>query len=419
VVKATESADVVIVGAGHAGVQLAVSLSKSANAPSVLLIGDEPLLPYERPPLTKRLLHDDPDAGPVFLRSAEYWQKSSVVLRTGEAVVAVVPDEFVVITDGGVRIGYRTLVWAAGGRSATSGLPGEQLRGVHAIRSFADLTALRSDLAQARTVVVVGGGYLGLEAAAGFRQLGLAVTVVELAPRLLARVTGTALSEFFEGMHRSHGTTLRRGERVERILDLDGRAVGVRLRDGTDLPADVVVVGVGMRPNVGPLLEAGAGGDHAGIDVDAHCRTSLPDVYAIGDCARQLNPWSASGTPIRVESVHNASQHAATAVREIVGLPPVDQVAPWFWSTQYGHELKTVGLPAPDDEQVVRGDPSSGEFSVVYLRDGVMAAIDTINRPRDFARAQALVTARWRPAERGALVDVDEELPRLPVTGSV
>jgi 3-phenylpropionate/trans-cinnamate dioxygenase ferredoxin reductase subunit len=364
-VSPCSSAAVVIVGAGHAGVQLAVSLSKSTNPPSVLLIGDEPLLPYERPPLTKRLLHDDPDAGPVFMRSAEYWQKSSVALHTGEPVVAVVPDEKVVVTAGGARIGYRSLVWAAGGRATSSGLPGEQLRGVHSIRSFADMVALRSDLERARSVVVIGGGYLGLEAAASVRGLGIAVTVVELASRLLARVTGTAVSEFIEGLHRSHGTALRIGDGVDRILGLDGQAVGVRLHDGTELPADVVVVGVGMRPNVGPLIEAGAGGDHAGIDVDAQCRTSLRDVHAIGDCARQLNAWSVAAIPIRVESVHNASQHAAAVVRAICGLPPVDQVAPWFWSTQYGFELKTVGLPVPDDEQVLRGDPSSGSFSVV------------------------------------------------------
>jgi 3-phenylpropionate/trans-cinnamate dioxygenase ferredoxin reductase subunit len=200
---------------------------------------------------------------------------------------------------------------------------------------------------------------------------------------------------------------------VERILGRAARVAGVRLSDGTELPADVVIVGVGMRPNVAALLAAGARGDATGVEIDGECRTSLSAVYAMGDCARQVNSWSSSAAPLRVESVHNASQHAAAVARAIGGLPAAEQAPPRFWSTQYGYELKTVGLVAATDEEVLRGDPSQDQFSVVYLRNGRMAAIDTINRPRDFARAQALVAGWWQPPRLGALADPDIELPRL------
>lgn len=404
--------EVLIVGAGHAGVALAVALVKADHPGTVTLIGDEPCLPYERPPLTKRLLYGT-SAVAVPLRSAEYWERSPVVLRTGERVVAVDPERRTVRTAGGSTVGYGSLVWAAGGRAAACGLPGEELHGVHTLRDHGDLTALRADLTGARRAVVIGGGYIGLEAAAALRTLGVAVTVVEVAPRLLARVTGSVVSGFFTALHRGQGVDVRSGTGVAAILGRDGRATGVRLGDDTTLPADVVIVGVGMRPTVAALVAARARGDAGGIDVDAECRTSLPGVYAIGDCARQSNPWSEHGGAMRVESVHNAGQHASAVARAIAGLPPLDPAPPRFWSTQYGRELRTVGLPAPTDEQVARGDPALGDFSVAYLRDGRLAALDAVDRPRDFARAQALVAARWCPPDPEVLASPDRDLPRL------
>ena len=413
----TTAADVVVVGAGHAGVQLAVTLAKAADPPSVLVLGDEAVLPYERPPLTKRLLYGEPV--PVPLRSADYWERSPVVLRAGERVVAVDPGARTVRTEAGEVVGYGSLVWAAGGRAATCGLPGEELAGVHTVRDLADLTSLKASLVGAARAVIVGGGYIGLEAAAGLRQLGLAVTVLEVAPRLLARVTGSTVSGFFADLHRSQGVDVRLGSGVQQLLGRDGRVVSVQLADGSELPADVVVVGVGMRPTVGALVDAGAVGDAAGVLVDAACRTSLADVYAIGDCAKQANPWSATQAVMRVESVHNASQHAAAVARALAGLPVTDPMPPRFWSTQFGRELRTVGLPAPGDDEVLRGDPAGADFSVVYLREGRMAAIDTVDRPRDFARAQALIAGHWTPPDRDALAQADVDLPRLaPAVGS-
>lgn len=414
---AVDTTDVLIVGAGHAGVQLAAELAKLGTALSVRMLGAEPVLPYERPPLSKALLYGAFHGDPVPLRSAEYWRCSPAELRTGTTVVAVDPAGRCVRTAAGETFGYRSLVWAAGGRAARCGLPGEDLDGVHTLRDVADLAALRADLAMARTAAVIGGGYIGLEAAAGLRRLGIAVTVVEVAPRLLARVTGEAVSRFFAALHRAEGVDVRLGTRVDAVLSRDGRAVGVRLGDGTEVAADVVVVGVGMRPAVAPLVDAGARGNATGVDVDERCRTSLPGVSAIGDCARRANPWSAAGAVMRVESVHNAGLQAVTVARALTGRPAPAPAPPRFWSTQYGRELRSVGLPDPADEQVLRGDPADGSFSVLYLRGGRLAAIDTIGRPRDFARAQALVAAHWCPEDRARLADGAQDLPRLVPVG--
>jgi 3-phenylpropionate/trans-cinnamate dioxygenase ferredoxin reductase subunit len=403
---------VVIVGAGHAGAQLAITLAKAEHPARVTLLGDETVLPYERPALSKRLLYSPDEPHPVLLRTAEYWQRSAVDLRAGQRVVAVDAAARLVRTAAGATVAYDTLVWAAGGRAASPGLPGEELAGVHSIRDFADLVAVRQSLRCARNAVVVGGGYLGLEAAAGLRGLGVAVTIVETAPRLLARVAGDVVSTFFAALHRDHGVDVRLGVGVDGIVGADGRVTGVSLADGTVLAADVVVVGVGLRPCVAPLAEAGACVDRLGIVVDAECRTDLPDVFAIGDCVSQLNPWSAATSGIRVESVHNAAQHAAVVARTLAGLPALDPAPPRFWSTQYGVELRTVGLASPADETVLRGDPSTSEFAVASLREGRLIALDTVNRPRDFARAQALIATGWRPENPGGLADPALDLPR-------
>jgi 3-phenylpropionate/trans-cinnamate dioxygenase ferredoxin reductase subunit len=409
----TWRSETLVVGAGHAGVAVAVALTKVKGTGSVTLIGDEDQLPYERPALSKQLLYGQARPDPVLLRSPEYWERSPIELRLGERVVAIDPVHRRVRTDSGATSGYRRLVWAAGGRAARTGLAGEDLTGVHTLRSFADLTALKAALARARSVVVVGGGYLGLEAAAGLRTLGLAVTVIEAAPRLLARVTGPVVSDYFTTLHRAHGVDVRLGLGVDAVLGAEGRVNAVRLGDGTTLAADIVILGVGMAPVVGPLLEAGADGDRSGIEVDGQCRTSLADVFAVGDCARQSNPYSPSPqAATRIESVHNTGQHAAAVARSLADLAPADPVPPRVWSTQYDDELRSVGLPTADDEQLVRGDPASADFSVLYLRGGRLAAVDAVNRPRDFARAQALVAARWEPPSGAAVTDPGVDLPR-------
>jgi 3-phenylpropionate/trans-cinnamate dioxygenase ferredoxin reductase component len=249
-------------------------------------------------------------------------------------------------------------------------------------------------------VAIVGGGYIGLEAAAVLRKLGKPVVVLEAQPRVLARVVGEPLSDFYAAEHRAHGVVLRTGVTVVEITGRDGRATGVMLAGGETIAADMVIVGIGIVPSVAPLLAAGAeGGDGTpgGVDVDAHCRTSLPHVVAIGDCAAHANEF-ADGAAVRLESVQNANDMATTAARLLTGQPRPYQQVPWFWSNQYDLRLQTVGLSRGYDATVLRGDPAARAFSLVYLRGGRVIALDCVNAVRDYVQGKALV-------EHGVAVD--------------
>jgi 3-phenylpropionate/trans-cinnamate dioxygenase ferredoxin reductase subunit len=284
------------------------------------------------------------------------------------------------------------LVWAAGGDARRLACPGATLPGVHVIRDKADADALRHAIAAgARRAVIIGGGYIGLEAAAALDKLGCEVTVVEQLDRVLARVAGEELARFYEAEHRAHGVTIHLGAAVAGI-EGDAQVSGVRLDDGTVIACDLVVVGIGIVPAVGPLLAAGAVGSN-GVEVDPFCRTSLPDVYAIGDCAAHANAY-ADGAVIRLESVQNAHDMAATAARAISGDPQPYEAVPWFWSNQYDLKLQTVGLSIGYDQTVVRGAPAERSFSVVYLKAGRVIALDCVNRTRDYAQGRRLVEAR-------------------------
>ena len=240
--------------------------------------------------------------------------------------------------------------------------------------------------------MVIGGGYIGLEAAAVLTKLDCHVTLLEALPRVLARVAGEALSEFYQNEHRAHGVDLRTGVAVD-CLEGDGTKVtGVKLADGTVLPADLVIVGIGIIPSVGPLLAAGAAGGN-GVDVDEFCRPSLPDVYEIGDCAAHANGF-AEGAVIRLESVQNANDMATTAVKSILGDPQPYKATPWFWSNQYDLRLQTVGLSAGHDATVLRGDPATRSFSVIYLKQGRIVALDCVNMVKDYVQGRKLVEAR-------------------------
>jgi 3-phenylpropionate/trans-cinnamate dioxygenase ferredoxin reductase subunit len=241
---------------------------------------------------------------------------------------------------------------------------------------------------------VVGGGYIGLEAAAVLTKLGLEVTLLEALPRVLARVAGEALSAFYEAEHRAHGVDLRTAVTVE-CLEGEGQVTGVRLASGEMLPADMVVVGIGIVPAVGPLIAAGAAGGN-GVDVDELCRTSLPEVYAIGDCAAHANAF-ADGAVIRLESVQNANDMATCAAKAICGAPAPYPATPWFWSNQYDLKLQTVGISAGHDATVVRGDPGQCSFSVVYLKAGRVLALDCVNAVKDYVQGRKLVETRAAP----------------------
>ena len=303
----------------------------------------------------------------------------------------------------GASIGYGKMIWATGGSPRKLACDGHSLKGVHGVRTRADVDRMIDELAATSRVVVIGGGYIGLEAAAVLTKLGKAVTVLEALDRVLARVAGEPLSRFYEAEHRAHGVDVRLGVSVTCIEEADGRATGVRLADGSVLPADMVIVGIGIVPAVAPLLAAGAAGGN-GVAVDDLCRTTLPDVFAIGDCALHANAF-AGGLPIRLESVQNANDQATTVAKAIVGVQQPYHAVPWFWSNQFDLRLQTVGLSTGHDAAILRGDPATRSFSLVYLRAGRVIALDCVNMTKDYVQGRALVLAGASPPA-AALADV-------------
>jgi 3-phenylpropionate/trans-cinnamate dioxygenase ferredoxin reductase subunit len=400
--------DVLIVGAGHAGAQCAIMLRQLGFTGSIAMVTEERDYPYERPPLSKDYLARDKPFERILIRQPAFWEERGIAILMNRRVTAVDPAAKSVTTQDGATLRYGTLVWAAGGAPRRLSCGGADLAGVHAIRTRADVDRLEAELPATQRVVVIGGGYIGLEAAAALSKFGKQVTILEALDRVLARVAGETLSRFFEDEHRAHGVAVRLGIGVQSLVGDGERVTGVALTDGEVVPADMVVVGIGIVPAVEPLLAAGAVGGN-GVEVDGLCRTSLPDVFAIGDCALHANDY-AGGNWIRLESVQNANDQANVAARAIVGADtkPYDAV-PWFWSNQYDLKLQTVGLSTGFDTAVTRGDPAARSFSIVYLRDGHVIAVDSVGRMKDYVQGRKLVAERATIAP-SRLADGDVQL---------
>lgn len=403
-------ADVVIVGAGHGGAQCAIALRQNGFAGSISLIGRESEPPYERPPLSKEYFAREKSFDRLYIRPPVFWEEKRVDLQLGTEVTALDPAAKQLTLSNGTSLGYGELVWAAGGDPRKLTCPGADLAGVHAIRTRADCDQLMGEIdGGVKNIAVIGGGYIGLEAAAVLTKMGCTVTLLEALPRVLARVAGPELSAFYEADHRAHGVDLRTGITVDSLIG-EGRVSGVKLGNGTVVPADAVIVGIGIIPSVGPLLEAGAVGGN-GVLIDDHCRISLPDIYAIGDCAAFACDF-AEGAVMRVESVQNANDQANCVARSICGQPARYHAFPWFWSNQYDLRLQTAGLSVGYDQTVVRGDPGERAFSVVYLKQGKVIAIDCVNMAKDYVQGRKLVEAGACP-DLDRLVDVDVALKEL------
>lgn len=394
--------DVVIVGAGHGGAQAAAALRTLGFDGSIRMVGDEPELPYERPPLSKDYLAAKRPFDRMLLRSPGFWEERHIELSLGRRVVSVAPARHEVGCDDGEVFSYRTLIWAAGGTPRRLQCPGHGLAGIHTLRNRADVDRIASELASAATVVVIGGGYIGLETAAVLVSLGKAVTVVESFDRVLARVAGPELSAVYQTRHRGRGVDVRVGRTVVAFEGGGSRVTGVRLDGGDVIAADLVIAGVGIVPNVGPLVAAGAAGDN-GVDVDPLCATTLPDVYAIGDCAAHLNRF-AQGRRVRLESVQNANEQASVAARAIVGAAEPYDAVPWFWSNQYDLRLQSVGLSSGCARTVVRGSLDDDKFTIVYVRDGAVIALDCVNNSKDYVQGRELVRS-GRAVDLTALAD--------------
>lgn len=388
--------DIVIVGAGHAGAQAGISLRHAGFIGSIAMVGDEDELPYERPPLSKEYFAGEKSFERILIRPAAFWQDRNIALLTGRRVTAVDPSSRIV-TASGESIGYGKLIWATGGRPRRLSCNGAEADNIHAVRRRDDVDAMLAQLDQVKHVTVIGGGYIGLEAAAVLTKFGKKVVLLEALERVLARVAGEDLSRFYEAEHRSHGVDLRTGSRMDCIEVADGSATAVLMDDGERIETDMVIVGIGIVPQTEPLIAAGAAGEN-GVDVDGFCRTSLADVYAVGDCAAHENAF-ASGRRIRLESVQNAHDQAKVAVDHILGKEQAYHAVPWFWSNQYDLKLQTAGLSNGHDQAVLRGDPETRSFSVLYLRNGALIAIDCVNAVKDYLQGRALVLS-------GAMLDL-------------
>ena len=383
--------DVVIVGAGHGGAQAAIQLRQQKFAGTIAIVGEEPEIPYERPPLSKEYFAGEKTFDRIQIRPAAFWEEREVSMLLNTRVDKVDAAAHQLTTQDGATIDYGKLIWATGGYPRMLALPGGDLPGVQGVRTRADVDAMKLAAETAQQIVVIGGGYIGLEAAAVLSKAGKKVVLLEALDRVLARVAGEQLSRFFEAEHRAHGVDIRLNVGVSAI-EGEGHVTGVRLTDGDLIAADLVIVGIGIIPAVEPLVAAGAASGN-GVLVDEVCQTSLPDIYAVGDCAAHANSY-ADGAVIRLESVQNANDQANVVAKAICGDAKPYAALPWFWSNQYDLKLQTAGLSAGFDQAVVRGDMSARSFSVVYLKAGQVIAIDCVNATKDYVQGRGLVTAR-------------------------
>lgn len=386
-----ESSNIVVVGAGHAGAQLAIALRQNGFRESITMIGREAEIPYERPPLSKEYLAREKEFERLYIRPKHFWTEKEVRLLLGTEVTAVDPAAKILTLSSGKSFAYGTLIWATGGDPRQLTCPGSTLAGVHAVRTREDCDRLMHEIdGGIRQIMIVGGGYIGLEAAAVLTKLGCEVTLLEALPRVLARVAGPELSTFYEAEHRAHGVDIRTSVTVERLLG-ETRVTGVQLADRIILPAQAVIVGIGIVPAVAPLFAAGADGSN-GVAIDEYCRTSLPDIFAIGDCAAFACDY-AEGRVMRVESVQNANDQANCVARFICGEPKPYHAFPWFWSNQYDLRLQTAGLSLGYDQTVIRGNPDDRSFSVIYLKNGKVIALDCVNMVKDYVQGRKLIEA--------------------------
>ncbi|MFZ9872888.1 MAG: NAD(P)/FAD-dependent oxidoreductase [Steroidobacteraceae bacterium] len=392
---------VVIIGAGQAAAQLVDSLRRRNYAGTITMVGDEGL-PYQRPPLSKKYLAGELGLDRLQLRQQSYFQDQHVDLRLGRKAIGLDRQARRVHLDDGAMLEYEHLVIATGSHPRRLSMPGAELAGVHYLRSLQDADRLRTEVHVGQHAVIIGGGYIGLEVAATLRQLGMEVTVLEMADRVMNRVVAEPVSRYYEHEHANHGVKIELNARVLALHgDAHGRVCSVDTHRG-NIAANLVVVGIGVVPTDELAQQAGLICEN-GIVVDDYCRTSDPAIFAIGDCSN--HPSVHYSRRVRLESVDNAFEQANTVAANMTGTPTRHDRVPWFWSDQYHHKLLIVGLADDHDQAILRGDPANHSFSVCYMRDGEFIAIDTVNMAKDQMAARKLIAARMRP-DPAKLVDI-------------
>jgi len=391
---------IVIVGAGQAAAQAAETLRKRGHLGSITLVGDEASLPYQRPPLSKKYLAGSFDRDRLLFRHAAHYAEHDVVLRLGYPVVSI--DRLrrrVEIADGSA-VEYDALLLATGSHPRLLPLPGAELAGVHYLRTVVDVDRLRAELNPGRRAVIIGGGYIGLEVAATCREAGLDVVVLEAADRVMKRVVAPEVSRFYEAEHARHGVKIVCNARIAELVTHPGaspgteRVAAVRLADGSDVPADFVLVAIGVAPTDALARDAGLDCDN-GIVVNEFCRTSDASIWAAGDCTS--HPSIHFGMRVRLESVDHAFEQGASAALNMLGIATVHDKVPWFWSDQFDLKMVIVGLADGHDAVVLRGDAASRAFSVCYLKNGELIAVETVNHTKDQMAARKLIPVRARP----------------------
>ena len=398
-------AGMVIIGAGHAAGQAAASLRQEKYTGPITIIGDEAHLPYQRPPLSKAYLSGSQEVDRVYLRAEKFYQEKEIDLKLSTRATAIDPDAKAVELEDGSKIDYDKLLISTGSRPRLLSIPGSDLGGIHYLRTIDDVDGIRADMHEGANLVIVGGGYIGLEVAAVGIEQGLNVHVLEMEDRILQRVTTPTMSKYYDELHRGRGVQIHTNTGV---TGFSGDAKVHRVMCGdTEFAADMVIVGIGIVPNIELAEAAGIICDN-GIVVDDHCQTSNPDIYAAGDCTN--HPNALLDRRLRLESVPNAMDQARTSASNMLGGDKSYAAIPWFWSDQYELKLQMVGFSADGNREVMRGDMASNQFAVFYLKDNTVVAADTVNSPKEFMLCKQLV---GKEADSAVLADSTSDLKSL------
>ena len=395
-------AGVVIIGAGHAGGTAAAQLRQFGYEGPITVVGEEPIAPYQRPPLSKAWLKGEADADALALRPDSFYAEEHIALRLNARAARLDRRAKTVTLETGETLPYDKLILATGARARRLELPGADLAGVQVLRSAADAEELKLALGPGKRLAVVGGGYIGLEAAASARALGAEAVVLEALPRILARSSCEVLSDFFTAYHKAHGVDFELGVTITGFEGAGGKVTGVRLADGRVIACDAAVIGIGILPNEELARDAGLECAN-GVVVDEHARTADPDIYAIGDVTRRPLPLYARMH--RLESVANALEQAKQAAAAIAGRPAPAHEVTWNWSDQYDVKLQLAGVAFDADELLVRGNPAGAKFAVFHMKGPVVRAVEAVNAPAEFMAGKILIGSQ-KPIDRAKLADV-------------
>lgn len=404
----SNSQSAVIIGGSHAAVQLVISLRQNGWEGQITVVSEEPHMPYHRPPLSKAYLAGDSSEEQLALRAPAAYEKLDVNFMLGVSVKRIDTQAYKLELDNNQTLPFSKLALCTGARARPLPIPGADLQGVHYLRTMDDVGGIQQSAASAKTAVIIGGGYIGLETAASLRKLGIAVTILETESRLLKRVASETTSEFYLRLHQQHGTDIRCNT-MATAIEGDAAVTGVVCGDGNKISADMVIIGIGVIPNTELACGAGLDVDN-GVLVNEFAQTSHRDIVAAGDCTNHPNPMLK--TRLRLESVPNATEQAKAAAASICGIEKQYAELPWFWSDQYDVKLQIAGMNQGYTDAVIRGDSGSSSFSVFYLKDNLILAADCINRPKDFMLAKKLIM-QGKPTEAAALADETTELKTL------